>query len=113
MLEEKLINTQLERCLSTWGISFLGEWDLLVFLHRHRNSLLTVAQISSLVGNDRTAVSQALHQFETAGIVRRSRSLQGIRFNQLVASVDEGRQEAFELLVDLFSKPHIRVLVAA
>ena len=113
MLEEKALDAQLERCLSTWGISLLEEWDLLVFLHRHRKSLLTVEQISSLLGNDRTAVHKALRKFETAGLVRRSRSLQGIRFNQLVASLDEGPQEALELLVHLFINPLVRGIVAA
>ena len=72
--ERSLVNTQIEECLATWGISVLEEWDLLVFLHRHRNSLLTVAQISLLLGSGAPAVSQALRKLETAGLIRSSRS---------------------------------------
>jgi DNA-binding MarR family transcriptional regulator len=106
--DSSLINTQIDGCLATWGISFLEEWDLLVFLHRHRNSLLTVEQISLLLGSGTSAVSQALRTLETAGLVRRSRSSRGIRFNRLVASVDAARQDCFELLMDLLKKPLVR-----
>jgi DNA-binding transcriptional ArsR family regulator len=106
------LNTQIAGCLDTWGISLLDEWDLLVFLHRHRKSLLTVEDISMLLGYTRSAVTGALKKFEKAGLVLRSRSSQGIRFNQLVPSVDMARRESFELLVSLFENPLVRGLVA-
>jgi DNA-binding MarR family transcriptional regulator len=110
--ESSQVNTQIDGCLVTWGISFLEEWDLLVFLHRHRNSLLTVEQISLLLGYGTSAMSQALRTLETAGLVRRSRSSQGIRFSRLVASVDADREDCFELLLSLLKKPLARDLVA-
>ena len=110
--ERSLVDTQIEECLATWGISVLEEWDLMVFLHRHRNSLLTVEQISLLLGSGTPAVSQALRKLETTGLVRFSRSSAGVRFHRLVASVSESRQDCFELLVNLLKKPLLRNLVA-
>jgi DNA-binding MarR family transcriptional regulator len=110
--EQRSLDTQFEACLATWGISLLEEWDLLVFLHRHRNSLLTVEQICLLLGYGTPAVGNALGKLEKAGLVRRSRSSQGIRFNRLVASVDAARQDSFELLVNLLEKPLARGLMA-
>ena len=81
--ESALVDAQIEGCLATWGISFLEEWDLLVFLHRHQNSLLTAEQISLLLGPGTPAIMQALRTLETAGLVRCSRSSQGIRFHRL------------------------------
>jgi DNA-binding MarR family transcriptional regulator len=107
-----VVNTQIEGCLAKWGISFLEEWDLLVFLHRHQNSLLTVKQISLLLGPGTPAVSQALRTLEIAGLIRRSRSSRGIRFNRLVTSVDAARQDCFELLINLLENPVVRDLVA-
>jgi hypothetical protein len=66
VLEDNSLDTQLERCLSTWGSSLLEKWDLLVFLHCHQKSLLTVEQISSLLGHDRSTVSQASLEVENS-----------------------------------------------
>ena len=110
--ESSLVNTQIEACLASWGISFLEEWDLLVFLHRHENILLTVEQISLLLGPGTPAIRQALTRLETAGLVRCSRSSQQIRFSRLAASVDAPRQDSFELLVSLLKKPPARDFVA-
>lgn len=63
--ESSLVNTQTEACLATWGISFLEEWDLLVFLQRHQNSLLTVENISVLLGAGTPAIiRQALKKWK-------------------------------------------------
>jgi DNA-binding transcriptional ArsR family regulator len=110
--ERSLIDGQIEGCLAAWGISFLEEWDLLVFLRRHRNSLLTVEEISLLVGSSAPAVSQALRTLEKAGLVLSSSSSQGIRFNRLVVPVDTARQDCFELLVNLLKEPLVRDVVA-
>ena len=111
-MSEGSLNTQIEECLATWRIFLLEEWDLLVFLHRHRNSLLTVEQISLLLGPGTSAIRQALRTLETEGLLRCSRSFQGIRFYRLGASIDAGRQDAFELLVSLLKKPAARDLMA-
>jgi DNA-binding MarR family transcriptional regulator len=110
--KQRSLDRHFEACLATWGISLLEEWDLLVFLHRHRKSLLTVEQICLLLGYGSSVVGKALETLEKVGLVRRSRSFQGIRFNQLVASVDAARQDSFELLMNLLETPLARGLVA-
>lgn len=102
----------MDECLAIWEISLLEEWDLLVFLYRHRNSLLTVEQMSLLVGYSKRAFAKALIKFETAGLVRRSHSSQGIQFTQLVTEVDVARRDSFELLVSLFENSLVRARVA-
>jgi DNA-binding MarR family transcriptional regulator len=109
--KQRSLDRQFEACLATWGISLLEEWDLLVFLHRHRKSLLTVEQICLLLGYGNPVVGKALGTLEKAGLVRRSRSSQGIRFNQLAAA-DAARQDSFELLVNLLETPLARGVVA-
>jgi DNA-binding transcriptional ArsR family regulator len=106
------LDTQLDECLDTWGISFLGEWDLLVFLKRHLTSLSTVEQISRLLGYGKPVVVEALEKMEQAGLVRPSRASQSARFYQLVASVDPSRQGSFELLLKLIEDPIVRGMVA-
>jgi DNA-binding MarR family transcriptional regulator len=110
--ERSLVNGQIEECLASWGISFLEEWDLLVFLHRHRNSLLTVEKISLLLGSSTPTVSRSLRTLEKAGLVQSSSSSQGIRLNRLVVSVGTDRQDCFELLVNLVKEPLVRDVVA-
>jgi DNA-binding MarR family transcriptional regulator len=111
--EQVSLNQQFKECLDTWGISLPEEWDLLVFLHRHRKSLLTVGQISSFLGYGEPAVSHALKKLETAGLVRHSHSSQEIRFRHLAASVSVARQDSFELLLKLFDHPPARHFVVA
>lgn len=110
--EVSLVYAQIEECIATWGISFLAEWDLLVFLYRHQNCLLTVEQISSLLGYGAPAVGRALRALGMADLVRYSRSSHGILLNRLAVSVDEALQNRFELLLSLLKKPLARGLIA-
>ena len=112
MASEKSQDELVFESLQTLGVALLTEWDALVFLHRHQNSLLTVEQISLLLGPGTPAVRQALKTLETAGLVRCSRSSRGLRINGLVVSVDAARQDCFELLGDLLKNPLVRNLVA-
>jgi DNA-binding MarR family transcriptional regulator len=103
--QEISLDTQFDECLDAWGISLLHEWDLLVFLHRHRTSLTTVEQISRLLGYGKPLIVKALEQLESAGLVRRSRSSHAVRIYQLAASVDSSRQCCFDLLLKLMDVP--------
>jgi hypothetical protein len=109
--QENTPDTQFDDCLDTWGISLVVEWDLLVFLRRHRTSLVTDERISWLLGYGKNVVDKAVEEMETAGLVRRSRSSQGARIHQLATSVDIPRQESFELLLKLIEKPVARGLL--
>jgi DNA-binding MarR family transcriptional regulator len=106
--QEISLDTQFDECLNAWGISLLHEWDLLVFLHRHRTTLTTVERISRLLGYSRALIAEALEKLERIGLVRRSRSSKEIRFYRLTVSVDSSRQVCFELLLKLMDVPIAR-----
>jgi hypothetical protein len=106
------VDTEIDGCLDTWGISLLDEWDVLVFLHRHQTTLTDVERMGALLGYSKPVVSKALEKLETAGLVRRSRPSRGVRLYQLVSSVDSSRQACFELLLKLIEKPTVRGLIS-
>ena len=84
--------------LKTLGIDEICQWDVLVFLHRHRDALLGVDDIARLLGHEKSKVASALDHLESVGLVERSRLSQGVRlyhFNRLSGS----RRRAFEELV--------------
>jgi hypothetical protein len=66
------------------GIDEICQWDVLVFLHRHRTALLSAEQITRLMCHGSRAVITALDDLAAAGIVERSRLLQGARLYQLI-----------------------------
>jgi hypothetical protein len=111
--EEKFLDTQLDECLDTWGISSVEEWDLLAFLHGHRQILVTLEQISRLLGYREPIVRKALEKMEKAGLVQRSRSSRDVRFYGLIKAVNVSNQGCFELLLQLFEKPLLRSLVVS
>jgi DNA-binding MarR family transcriptional regulator len=80
--QENIFDTQVDECLNTWEISLLDEWDLLVFLHRHGTSLLTVEHISRLLGYGTAVVAKALVKMERVGLVCRSAALKGHVFTR-------------------------------
>jgi hypothetical protein len=104
-VSEYSLDIQFDGCLNTWGISLLDEWDLLVFLHRHSTSLITVEQISKLLGYGPPVIAKALENMERAGLVQRSRPSRGTRIYHLAPSVDSSRQGCFELLLKLIEMP--------
>ncbi len=97
--------------LNTWGISSLDEWDLLIFLNRHRTSLTTVEQISRLLGYEVPVIITALDKMEKTGLVRRSRSSQGVRFYHFGEVIDSSKQDFFEFLLKLLQEPEVRSLM--
>src|SRR6185437_3769021 len=40
----------IKECLKSLGLSFLSEWDVLMFLYRHQFSLASAEQIGRLLG---------------------------------------------------------------
>ena len=75
------------------------QWDVLVFLHRHRDALLGVDNISGLLGYERRAVASALDHLESEGLVKRSRLSGGVRLYHF-SPIAGPRGNAFE---DLFA----------
>ncbi len=77
---EKSLDLHVQECLESLSISSLGDWDVLVFLYRHRASLASIEQIARLVGRPSKVVGEALDRLESLGLVQRSRDSQGLRF---------------------------------
>jgi hypothetical protein len=86
MLGSDRPSTDIQECLRVVGIALLAEWDVLIFLYRHRASLASAEQIARLLGHPSKAVGLALERLESLKMVQRSRSSQGVRFYRFVSS---------------------------
>jgi hypothetical protein len=76
------LESSIEVLLETLDITTLAEWDVLVFLYRHRTSLASAEHITRLLGYTTTVVGGALDKLESRNIVHRSRASQGVRMYQ-------------------------------
>jgi hypothetical protein len=92
---------QMEVLLETLGIDSLTQWDMLVFLYRHRTSLVGAEFIARLLGYTTGAVVAALDILESLELVERSRAFQGVRLYQLALPAGSPRRDAFERLTAL------------
>jgi hypothetical protein len=102
-----------QECLKSLGISLLGDWDVLIFLHRHQVILASSEQIARLLGYPNEAVSDALDRLESQGLVQRSRASQGVRLYQFVFSEAHLAPEScFRRLMSLAENRSGRLLVA-
>jgi predicted transcriptional regulator len=81
--------------LKALGVSLVTEWDTLAFLCSHAACLVTAAQISRLIGYEKTEISAALHQLEAVGLIQRSRSSQGRRIYTYSEPREPGRHSCF------------------
>ena len=90
----------IEEWLRTLGINTTSQWDVVVFLHRHRTALLNADNIARLMRYKTAPIIAALDSLETLGLVDRSRLSQGARLYQL-SLLDGPRGHAFEQLLAL------------
>jgi predicted transcriptional regulator len=101
--------------VDTWfadvGISLLSEWDVLLFLHRRKTSLTSAAQIAHLVGYGKSLVGEALDSLVHLGIVRRSRSSQGIRLYDFSPQESYVHQESLNKLLTISDSRSGRLLI--
>jgi predicted transcriptional regulator len=84
--QEDTLDVLVQECLQSLGITGLCDWDVLVFLCRHPNSLASVEQIGRFVGCPGNAVGDALDKLESRGLIKRSRASQDVRMYQFVYS---------------------------
>jgi hypothetical protein len=103
---------EVEGWLQALGAESLCQWDVLVFLHGHRASLLGADHLARLLGYATEPVLDALDALEARGLVARSRVSGGARLYQFSAPPG-GRGEAFERLVRLAGHRDGRLLLAA
>src|SRR5437763_6181937 len=89
----------------TWlralGVESLTQWDVLVFMHRHRASLVSAEHIARLVGHETGAVVTALDCLEALGLVERSRVSRTARLYEPATPPEPPRDEALRRLLEL------------
>jgi DNA-binding MarR family transcriptional regulator len=108
----KRLESTVQTCLDSMGISLLSEWDVLAFVYRHRASLASSDQIASLIGYESTVVRAALERLESENLIERSRPSNGVRFFRILASTDAGRQRCLQQIVSLSETRVGRLLLA-
>jgi DNA-binding MarR family transcriptional regulator len=87
-----------EDWLKTLGIEDICQWDVLVFLHRQRQALLSPDDLDTLMGYEEGAVARAMKHLESVGLVERSRESYGVRLYHL-HPLSGSHRRAFEGLV--------------
>ena len=73
----------IDEWLKTLGIDTICQWDVVIFLHRHRTTLLDAENLARLMRYKAAPIVVALESLETLGLVERSRLSQGARLYQL------------------------------
>jgi hypothetical protein len=104
---------EIEGWLNALGAESLCQWDVLVFLHGHRASLLGADHLARLLGYATEPVIAALDTLESRGLVERSRVSGGARLYQFTTPPDGRRGEAFERLLLLAGRRDGRLLLSA
>jgi hypothetical protein len=70
--------------LRTLGITSLCQWDVVVFLYRHRDSLMGADHLAHLLGYETAFIVGAMEELEALGLLRRSRISKGARFYHFI-----------------------------
>src|SRR6202049_3262122 len=97
----KPLESPVQTCLDSMGISLLSEWDVLAFVYRHGARRASSDQIARLIGYESTVVRAALDRLESENLIERSRPSNGVRFYRILASADAGRQRRLQQIVSL------------
>jgi hypothetical protein len=106
------LDLQIQDCLKELGISSPVDWDVLVFVYRHKASLANADQIARLLGYSGNAVGDALDNLESLKLIQRSRASQGVRLYQFVSSgVDVAIDSCFWQLIGLAQNREGRLLL--
>jgi DNA-binding MarR family transcriptional regulator len=99
--DEKPMELSLQDCLDGVGISLLSEWDVLIFVYRHKASLISADQIARLIGYPSRIVNDVLDRLEREGLIERSRPSHGAHFYRILTSMDSGRWLCLRQLISL------------
>jgi hypothetical protein len=113
MIPELPPEAEVESWLRALGTESLCQWDVLVFLHGHRASLLGADHLARLLGYATEPVVAALDALEALGLVARSRVSGGARLYQFAAPPSGGRGEALGRLLRLAGHRDGRLLLVA
>jgi DNA-binding MarR family transcriptional regulator len=94
-----MLESSLQSCVDSMGISLLCDWDVFAFVYRHVTSLTSADQIARLVGYESRVVGGALDRLERQQLIERSRLSRGVRLYRVLNSKDvEHRRCLRELL---------------
>lgn len=104
--------TVVEHWLVTAQITSCHQWDMLVFLYRHPNSLASADHLARLLGYATSEVVVALDALEALGFVVRSRASQGVRLYQFSASGATPPGAACQQLMGVADSRAVRLLLA-
>ena len=77
----------IQDCLRSLGIACLSDWDVLIFVYRHKANLSSADQLARLLGYSSKVVGVSLDRLESQSLIQRSRYSQGVRFYELAPSV--------------------------
>jgi hypothetical protein len=80
--QSKAAETFIHDCFQRLGIASLSDWDVLIFIYRHKTNLASADQIARLLGYSSKAVGSALDRLESKNLILRSRCSQGVRLYQ-------------------------------
>jgi DNA-binding transcriptional ArsR family regulator len=98
---ERTLESSLQNCIDTVGISLLCDWDVFAFVYRHVTSLSCADQIARLVGYESRVVGGALDRLEQQKLIERSRPSHGVRLYRVLNSPDVEHRRCLRELVTL------------
>jgi DNA-binding transcriptional ArsR family regulator len=93
-------------------ISLLSEWDSLRLFYRHGTSLASAENIALLLGYSKSAVGKAIDALGVLGLVKRSRSSQGVRLYRFTFPCESTNQNSLEKLWKLSEERSGRLIIA-
>jgi DNA-binding MarR family transcriptional regulator len=96
-----MLESSLESCVDSVGISLLCDWDVFAFVYRHVTSLTSADHIARLVGYESKIVGRALDRLERQKLIERSRPSRGVRLYRALASKDVEHQSCLRELLTL------------
>lgn len=95
LVEDKSPDALVQECLQHLGLSLLSDWDVLLFLYRHRANLSSTDQIARLIGYPSETVGSALERLESQALILPSRQSRGVGLYQFVFSEPHLAPESF------------------
>lgn len=98
--------------LSTLGLVYLAEWDVLAFIYRHGASLASAEKIASLLGYTKSIVGSTLEALTAKGLVQRSRNSHGVRiYRSVIFAPHNPLQIALDSLIGVAEDRRGRLLI--
>jgi hypothetical protein len=110
MTDDKTIDDAVREWLHTIGVESQCQWDLVIFLSRHRTTLMSPESLAKLVGYRFETVAAALDSLEALQLVKRARS-HGARLFEFTRPVARRRRAALERLFAVSDVREGRIVV--